>query len=65
MPYVATTLINLSIFDLPTIPDQEKSIGMATEALEILQGFANVPYLEQYAATALKVLQANGVEIAQ
>jgi hypothetical protein len=65
LPDVAMTLINLSIFYLQAMPDQEKSIGMATEALEILQGFAGVPYLERYAATALQVLQANGVEVAQ
>jgi hypothetical protein len=58
-------LINLSIFYLQAMPDQEKSIDMATEALEILQDFAGVPYLERYAATAIQVLQANGVEVGQ
>jgi tetratricopeptide (TPR) repeat protein len=58
LPDVAMTLINLSIFYLQAIPDQEKSIAMAQEALEMLQDFADVPYLERYAATALQVLQA-------
>jgi hypothetical protein len=46
LPSMAMTLINLSIFYLQATPNQEKSIGMATEALEILQNFADVPYLK-------------------
>lgn len=63
LPDVATTPINLSIFYVEAIPDQEKSIAMATEALELLQGFQSVPYLERYAVTARQVLEANGVDV--
>jgi hypothetical protein len=58
------TLMNLSIFYLQVVPDQEKSIAMATEAIELLQDFQGVPYLERYAAMAMQVLEANGVEVA-
>ena len=65
LPYVATTLINLSIFYLQAQPNQERSIAFAVEALELLHDFQDVPSLMNYAATALQVLEANGVELPQ
>jgi tetratricopeptide (TPR) repeat protein len=63
LPDVAMTLINLSIFYLQAVPDQEKSIAMALEVLEIFQGFQNVPIVGRYAAAAIQVLEANGVDM--
>jgi hypothetical protein len=56
------TLINLSIFYLQAQPNQEQSIALAMEAIEIIQQFPEVPRVQQYAGTAIQVLQANGVE---
>ena len=65
LPNVAETLLNLSIFYLQAQPDAERSIALATEVLEIAQDFQQVPVVMQYAATAVQVLQANGVELSQ
>ena len=64
LPDVAMTLINVSIFYLQAMPDPEKSITLATEVLKIAQDFQHVPIVMQYAAAAIQVLQANGVELA-
>jgi hypothetical protein len=63
LPDVAMTLINVSIFYLQAQPDQERSIALATEALNILVNFQNVPAFERYVFTAKQVLQANGVDV--
>jgi tetratricopeptide (TPR) repeat protein len=63
LPYVAATLLGLSIFYLQAVPDPEKSIAMAMEVLEIFQDFQAVPTVEGYAATARQVLEANGVDL--
>jgi hypothetical protein len=62
LPDVANTLINLSIFYLQAQPDKEKSIALAMEVIEIALQFPEVPMVQQYAGTAIQVLQANGVE---
>ncbi|MGB3496101.1 MAG: tetratricopeptide repeat protein [Elainellaceae cyanobacterium] len=62
LPNVAMTLVNLSIFYLEAVPNQEKSIALATHVLEIAQDFQHVPRVVQCAALAVQVLQANGVE---
>ncbi|MGD1861172.1 MAG: tetratricopeptide repeat protein, partial [Leptolyngbyaceae cyanobacterium] len=63
LPDVAMTLINVSIFYLQAQPDQERSIALATEVLEIAQNFQHVPRVMQYAKAAVQVLQANGVDL--
>ncbi|MDJ0706047.1 MAG: tetratricopeptide repeat protein [Leptolyngbyaceae cyanobacterium MO_188.B28] len=65
LPYVAMTLNNLAIFYLQAMPNKEKSVGMATEALEILQAFQQVLSLQGYIQTASQVLEANGVDTLQ
>ncbi|NEQ33858.1 MAG: tetratricopeptide repeat protein, partial [Leptolyngbya sp. SIO4C5] len=65
LPDVAMTLINLSIFYLQAKPDKEKSVSLAVEVLEIFQDFQQIHMMQRYAATALQVLQANGVELSQ
>jgi tetratricopeptide (TPR) repeat protein len=62
LPDVAMTLTNFSIFYLKAIPSRENSVAMAMEVLEIYQEFQGIPRLEQYAATAIQVLRANGVD---
>jgi Tetratricopeptide repeat len=62
LPDVAMTLINLSCFYLEAIPHPEQSIKLATEALEILQDFQGIAYLDHEIARARRVLQENGVE---
>ena len=63
LPDVATTLINLSIFYLQALSDQDRSIALATEVLDIAQQFPQVSVVQRYAETALQVLRANGVEV--
>jgi len=60
---VAMTLLNLSLFYLQAVPDQEQSIALATEVLDIAQQFPQVPIVQHYAKQASQVLQANGVEV--
>jgi tetratricopeptide (TPR) repeat protein len=64
LPDVAMTVINLSIFYLQSVPDKEKSVSLAMEAVKILLPFyEQVPYLENYLNIAFQVLQANGVDL--
>jgi len=63
LPDVAMTLLNLSLFYLQAVPDQEQSIALATEVLDIAQQFPQVPIVQHYAKQASQVLQANGVEV--
>ncbi|MBT7069492.1 MAG: hypothetical protein HN975_01215 [Anaerolineae bacterium] len=64
MPDVAMTVINLSIFYLQSVPDKEKSVSLAKEAVEIIYPIhKEIPYLENYLKTAIQVLQANGVDL--
>lgn len=62
LPDVAMTLINLGCFYLEAVPNRDKSIGLATEALQILRDFKGIPYLERYVEEAVRVLRENGVE---
>ncbi len=49
LPKVARTVINLSIFYLESMPNKEKSIALAIEAVEILLPvYEQMPYLENY-----------------
>ena len=58
------TLINLSIFYLQAVPQREKSVALAQEAIELLRPFyQEAPYLEKYLATAFWVLRENGVNV--
>ncbi|NEQ42136.1 MAG: hypothetical protein F6K00_00670 [Leptolyngbya sp. SIOISBB] len=43
-------------------PDQERSIALSIEVLKIAQDFQHVPTVMPYAATAVQVLKANGVD---
>jgi len=64
LPDVAMTVINLSIFYLQSLPNKEKSIALALEAVKILLPvYKQIPYLENYLKTALKVLQENGMDV--
>jgi hypothetical protein len=62
LPYVAMALLNLSIFYLQAQPNQEQSIVLAMEVIQIALQFPEVPVVQQYAGTALQVLQANGFD---
>jgi tetratricopeptide (TPR) repeat protein len=62
LPNVAATLLNLSIFYLQAHPDRERSLSLATEVLEIAQQFPQVPAVQNYAALAIRVLEASGVD---
>jgi tetratricopeptide (TPR) repeat protein len=61
-PYVATTLLNLSIFYLRANPNKVRSVEMATEAIEILQNFQHIPQCQRDTKMAFQVLQANGTD---
>ena len=64
LPAVAATLANLSIFYLQSIPDKEKSIGFATEAIDLLLPiYEQAPHLEKYLDAAIQILIANGVDV--
>ena len=63
LPDVAMTVINLSIFYLQSLPDEEKSIAFAVETIEIAQKFPDHFMVQQWANTAQRVLQANGVDV--
>ncbi|MGB2923862.1 MAG: tetratricopeptide repeat protein, partial [Limnothrix sp.] len=56
LPYVSSTAINLSIFYQKAVPDRQKSITLANEALTIIQPFLKISMFQQYAATAQQVL---------
>ena len=51
-PQARPKLINLSIFYLQAKPERDHSIALATEALECLQDFQDVPAFERYIMTA-------------
>lgn len=64
LPDVSMTIINLSIFYLRSVPNKEKSIALANEALEmLLPVYKQIPYLENYLKFAVQVLQENGVDL--
>jgi tetratricopeptide (TPR) repeat protein len=63
LPDVAMTLLNLSIFYLHAEPDKERSLTLAKEVLEIAQQFPQIPTVQGYAETAIKVIKANGVDV--
>ncbi len=58
LPKVAMTVINLSIFYFQSVTNQQRSIELAQEALEILQPFMEIPMFQQYASIAQQVLDA-------
>ena len=58
LPYVATTLINLSIFYLRVEP--KTSITLAQEVLEIVQQFPDLPSVQKDAKQARQVLKILG-----
>ena len=63
LPDVAMTLINQGILYLQSIPDKQKSIDCAAEALTILKPLAEkLPYLKRYQEKALQVMHSWGVE---
>lgn len=64
LPDVAVTLINLSISYLQAVPEKEKSIAAAQEAIELLLPFyQQAPYLQKYREAAFGVLKENGVDV--
>ena len=64
LPDVAMTLVNLGILFFTGIPDREKSVACAFEALQIALEYPDLQQqLNQYMVTALKLLQANGVDL--
>ena len=63
LPDVAMTEINLSIFYLQSLSDRERSLAHASEALVAALPFVEVlPAAEKYARTALKVVEAWGLD---
>ncbi len=63
LPYVAMTLINLSIFYSESQPDEDKSIAMAQETIEIALQFRHLQIVQDYSAAAIQVLQAHGLNL--
>ncbi|MDH5253467.1 MAG: hypothetical protein OEW25_09085, partial [Nitrospira sp.] len=63
LPDVAGTAMNLSILSLQSLSDRERSLDHAREALVAALPFAEVlPAAEKYARTALKVVEAWGLD---
>ena len=64
LPNVAITLGNLSSYYLKSIPNKEKSILLANEAIDILTPLSlKNPYLNKYINGAKQILRSNGVLI--
>lgn len=58
LPDLAATLINLSVFHQVSVPEREKSIAFATEALEILTPLVEkIPYLQRHIDVTIAILQ--------
>jgi hypothetical protein len=57
LPYVAMTLINLSIFYFQDQPAPEKSLALAQEVIEIAQQFPDLPMVQQDAEKARQILE--------
>jgi len=62
LPDLAMTQINLAIFYLQSVVDEEKSLEMAVEAIKNLRSFKPYPQIEAYRRGAYKVLQGWGIE---
>ena len=57
------TAVNLSIFYLKSLPDQDKSLAHAGEALTAAGPFVEVlPACQEYARAALQVVEAWGID---
>lgn len=60
---MAATAVNLSIFYLQSLPDKEKSLAYAEEALvSALPLLESVPAVQDYACLALQVVEAWGLD---
>jgi tetratricopeptide (TPR) repeat protein len=63
-PDVAMTLVNLGILFFTGIPDREKSVACAFEALQIAREYPDLQQkLSQHKDLAVQLLQANGVDL--
>ncbi|MBS0159042.1 MAG: tetratricopeptide repeat protein, partial [Nitrospira sp.] len=63
LPNLAMTAVNLSIFYLKSLPDQDKSLAHAGESLAAAWPFADVlPATQEYVRTALQVVEAWGID---
>ncbi len=61
---LAMALVNLSAVYVQFVPDKERSIGLAREAVGILISVhENTPDCGVYLTIALQILQANGVDV--
>ena len=63
LPYVAQTLINLSIYYLSNQANKNKSLELVDEAIDILFPYAHVPYIQNYLKTAFWVINALGIDV--
>ena len=63
LPYVAMTMVNLSVFYLQSQPDRKASVELAMEVILIAIQFQQVPAVMQDAGTAVQVLQAWEVDV--
>ncbi|MBS0177572.1 MAG: tetratricopeptide repeat protein [Nitrospira sp.] len=63
LPDVARTAVNLSIFHLESLPERDKSLAYAGEALTAAGPFVEVlPACQEYARAALQVVEAWGID---
>jgi hypothetical protein len=57
LPYVAGTLINLSVFYQKFVSNKELSLQYVEETIDILIQFREIPYIQNYLQKAFAVLR--------